>query len=98
MTKTEWHQNQTNRIELEKVLASPILKLAIEVLKEANEPSATSLTEANVTIGFARQNQNAGFFDFHKQLIQLTKQDAPKKKTVRPTPLIDDVIELNRPQ
>lgn len=82
----EWYSDPSNLQYLSVLLADPILKFAIEVVKEIRKPvwgSNVASGQDGIVDGFRANARLEGFYDFQEQLSSLTM---PRPKEMQPIP------------
>ena len=96
MTREQWYKDPENYRQLAEALKTPIIKQAISLLKDENEPEATEGTNTNVTYTVSKFHHGAGFYGALRSLRELSE---PQKETKRKQPvlpsLLRDVIDEN---
>ena len=73
MTSEEFTKHEANRAQLLEVLKSPVLQIALGILKQELEPTTSALTDANPVIGAAKFHQVAGANHILQGLGRLTQ-------------------------
>ena len=86
MTLKEWHNDPELRMALRKVLSTPPMREALELLTQINLPRYTTPQNGDPMVSSALQHaRNSGYFDFKRALTKLT-EDAPDPKKQLPEP------------
>jgi hypothetical protein len=90
-------KDATKRAALAKVLKTPVLIEALDIVDELMEPQTNTQAEVAPAIAAAKYHQIAGAAEQLKRLKSLTKEPketkAPKTKTLART--IDDLPQVN---
>ena len=92
MTAEEFSRDENNRAQLQKLLDSPILKAALDLLADELQPTPGNEGVGNPVVGAARFQQIAGANHMLKGLKRLAAPPRPKPESAARPPLRKEVV------